>query len=848
MKKWIIQYSPLLWRRTAFWRTGPGLAILAAAFVGLRLLWIHLEKPAYLEINAAAYGSIRDFYGEARMNHDGSRFIYAAPADDRGRVLFLCDTATGTKRQLMEDKEGVGLWNDDFNVQAGPWSPDDSRFLCMVSNRLMICSPDTNSERVVVGDKPFTEAAWLTSAKFAYVTDDNSLCMAQKRGDGTWEQKTLMSRNVPLTSLTAINSDTVAWLENGEVICRANLSEWEGGSGSDAPSRNLNQGDEASRPPFATGASKPLTQPPTNALALWLDASKLGQLDQSPVLDLADLSRNKNDAVRNGTPPVFNATNSPRALNGQGTIHFGWLSSAASGSGLKTRAPLGITGSAPRSVFVVMRHEAGRAMMVSMGDTSAHGALFAVEWSERLFLPTGWWADNFIDRASTDWNLLEVVYDGVNQKGYLNGILLGTASAKLNTVERGVEIGFRDGNDAKAAEGDFAELLVYDRALNYAERQQVEDYLRGKWFGQKSSAPPLVWHDPGLDGMTGFSYSKETGKLLISRTANAQDSIWRLDAASGLAVAATRVMEESSLRNAQWAGPDRFAYVSRVANRTELMLADSSGTGNRLLLGRGTIEWFRVTPDQRQVFLLGSISNEPAPSIWRYDLASDALRPVISSSDYPSIHARAIVTTHKSFTSPAGGKVTYTIFLPAHSDKHKKHPLMIGDTTISTSIYGEPFMKGVAACGAIVAVVDRPNWTPGLDQWTQNVQALYEQIKNDPTVDKRRVYVFAVSAETHYLSLMVETNSGPWRGIILLNPGQLPDFSKLPLIQSRPKMLLDDGGEQHQEERFKQFQKDALNSGVVVEYYLHPGETHRLVGRDARLERVREEMRFIFEE
>ena len=66
-----------------------------------------------------------------------------------------------------------------------------------------------------------------------------------------------------------------------------------------------------------------------------------------------------------------------------------------------------------------------------------------VEWSERLFLPTGWWADNFMDLASTNWNLLEVVYDGVSQRGYLNAVIRGTASAKLNTVERGVEIGYR---------------------------------------------------------------------------------------------------------------------------------------------------------------------------------------------------------------------------------------------------------------------------------------------------------------------------------------------------------------------------------------------------------------------
>jgi hypothetical protein len=133
--------------------------------------------------------------------------------------------------------------------------------------------------------------------------------------------------------------------------------------------------------------------------------SRIRPRSQAPVMDLPDLSRRQNDAVWNGRPPVFTGPNSPRALNGQGTIHFGWVDSATNGTGLKTRAPLGITGTAPRSVFVVLRHEADRPMMVSLGDTSAHGALFGVEWSERLFLPTGWWADNYGQTTTDNYEL-----------------------------------------------------------------------------------------------------------------------------------------------------------------------------------------------------------------------------------------------------------------------------------------------------------------------------------------------------------------------------------------------------------------------------------------------------------
>jgi hypothetical protein len=834
MGKPMTQFSSWLWRRTAFLRSTAGLAILAVACVGLRLLWIHDQRPAHLGANAAAYGAIRNFYGAAWMNHDGSRFIYVADADDRGHALFLDDTLTGKRRLILTDKDGTGYWKDDFQLQAGPWSPDDRYFLCCVSNRVMICSADANQKAGVIEDKPFSEAVWLTPAEFAYVTDGKNLCIGRKRGDGQWERKLILSRDTPIASLTAIGSDTVAWLEDGSVICRADLSEG------------------SPRALMVTPAAK-VAAPPMAGLTLWLDASMLRQPDQSPVTDLADLGPKRNDAVWNGHPPVFDGTNSPRALDGKGTIHFAWLGSATNGTGLKTRAPIGITGAVPRSVFVVMRHDADRPMMVSMGDTSAHGALFAVEWSDKLYLPTGWWADNYMTLASTNWNVLETIYDGASQRGYLNGVLRGTASAKLNTVERGLEIGFRDGQDAKAAEGDFAELLVYDRALSSVERRQVEDYLGGKWFGKTtlSSQGPLVWYDTGLDGLTGLAYSKETEELLINRSENSRDSVWLLNTADGPHAKPTQIKEGQSVLGAQWAGANQFVYASRLDTRSWITLADLSGNDKKQLLqlwDNGTFDWFRMTPDQKQLFLFGNISNTLAEGIWHCDLASDAWRPVISCSDDLTTNAQGVITLHEPMNFP-GGNVTCTIYRPANFDPHKKYPLVIGDTQINDPSHGEAFMTGLAACGACVAVVERLDWNTHLDQWATNVMALYQNLAaNDPAVDAGRVFLFGQSDETEYMSRILEKHPGLWRGAIFLNPGVLPDFSKSPQLQARPRIFLDAGSGEHEEDRFNKYQKDALISGAVVEFFIYPGETHRIVGSAARLERARRVAHFVFAE
>ena len=67
---------------------------------------------------------------------------------------------------------------------------------------------------------------------------------------------------------------------------------------------------------------------------------------------------------------------------------------------------------------------------------------------------------------------------------------------------------------------------------------------------------------------------------MISRTEAGRDSIWRLDTAAGSAASPAQVMEGQSMRNAQWAGPDKFVYASHLDTRNSIMLAGLSGAGN----------------------------------------------------------------------------------------------------------------------------------------------------------------------------------------------------------------------------------------------------------------------------
>ena len=149
-------------------------------------------------------------------------------------------------------------------------------------------------------------------------------------------------------------------------------------------------------------------------------------------------------------------------------------------------------------------------------------------------------------------------YDGTSQSSYVDGYYLGTKASSLKTTDRSVEIGWRAGSrsfkDSAASDGDFAELLIYDRVLSYAEQRQVEDYLSAKWFGDRPLSPgnPLVWIDPKTNCLTSFSYSKETGRLLFTRSDNGRDALLHLDTDLGADGEFGQVMQGRFLQNVQW--------------------------------------------------------------------------------------------------------------------------------------------------------------------------------------------------------------------------------------------------------------------------------------------------------
>ena len=232
------------------------------------------------------------------------------------------------------------------------------------------------------------------------------------------------------------------------------------------------------------------------------------------------------------------------------------------------------------------------------------------------------------------------------------------------------------------------------------------------------------------------------------------------------------------------------------------------------LFSRGNVEAFTASGDGRRLYIVGVVSNEPAPGIWQYEVASGNLRPIVPWTDHPSPAAKRLDAQQSFLTLGPGHRVGFYLYLPAGFDRHKnrKHPLVIGDTVYGAADrlyqnrpHGPSWAPAIANCGAYVVIVNRSSWMGGIQNWGENVMAVYDFLIKDPSIDRNRVFLYGASAETQYLSQLIVKKPGLWAGALLLNPGALPDLAALPLNQSAPRLLLSCGELERREESLKRY-------------------------------------------
>ena len=241
------------------------------------------------------------------------------------------------------------------------------------------------------------------------------------------------------------------------------------------------------------------SQVPVNGISLWLQADKGTVVNENNLLSWHDQSTNHHDAfVRTTEYPQL----VPNALNGLPVIRFN-----GSNTGLET-APFVSFPEKRGAIFIVVKIN-GRSNTSGVGVgnlvSTFHGKgtiwQFCASPSKYSYYD-GTGSEGFPVSASlpTDWNMVTImrradtVMDIYGGGRFERSFSINNNQPAINPLK----IGFngRLGGTAtdsipEVLNGDIAEIIMYDRALNESELTAVHNYLSKKYA--LALRPPPIW-------------------------------------------------------------------------------------------------------------------------------------------------------------------------------------------------------------------------------------------------------------------------------------------------------------------------------------------------------------------
>ena len=869
------------------WPAGIWVMTLAVCLVGGRYLWIWEQRPAHEHELAKAYGTVRSFSGIPQSDKTGKHITFVETADV-GFGVFLCDTATGQKRNVRVP--GADSNEEYPNFRVWPWSPDDGSFLYSGNQHAFICDSQSGSNTASI-DLPtrVTAMTWLNQAAIMCLGTESKLYQLNCKPDGKWTSKEVAIGEFALHSF----KDAVAVVAS------------QADAGEDAD--NAVDGDQTTSW-FSGKTTHPVwLQYQFNGLAWAIARYTLTSSSADADADPHDWELLGSNDGTNWTV-LDTRVNETFTARGQ-TKHYDFANKIPYWFyRLNVTATAGGAGSGVRlAEFQLYSRDTPAVASASTENLPAEGAWVAFDgsvntkWFNYYMAPPAWLQYEFgggearalsqyaltsgndvPERDPTDWQF-QASNDGVtwtnldarggesfnsrqqtksysfqNSTPYRFYRLYITANhgAPLDGVQLSeLDLGLR-GLLAKIGKPDDGLNPLTDAfSLTTLDNRTIA-WGQSKWIwslNMDSNSPqPLLDLQTAMPTNTllrSLSYSREAKQFLLSCNTCGKDSLWRFDPNSPSNLVQVADMALCGI----WinGGNDGGAWVVRQTNCL-LVQRDPASAPVQIIPG-ANIDGMTISPDGHQLFLLGTTNDEPLAGIWQYEFASAQLKCVAPYGNQLSAYAKRENYSGASLRLASGEAVTYYIFPPVNGYKytHRKYPLVIGDTPLWSIIggaHGRLWIQAVSAGDAYVVIVDRPVWVHGIENWSDNVEAVYNEVVKTLPIDKSRVFLYGASAETSYMNDLITRSPGLWRGAILLNPSGLPEFPNFSPFEQRPKILISAGGLEEEDEQFKSYQVKALQSGALVEYFISPGEGHHFVGNVGQLQRTEAIMHLVFDE
>jgi hypothetical protein len=358
----------------------------------------------------------------------------------------------------------------------------------------------------------------------------------------------------------------------------------------------------------------------------------------------------------------------------------------------------------------------------------------------------------------------------------------------------------------------------------------------GIWlFDFASASAEKIW-EATTNRLVEFTYSTDANEFLLNCSDEAGQYLSRLRLGAKQAIMLERIGTQLDyIRNAVWsrtAHAATYAWLTNDPAGSAFCIKTASPDAPVTVPWHGGVRSFTLSGGQ--LFFLGYADNEP-PGIWRYDLGSQAFDCIVRSTSGPLKNSLGQPATVRLMTNSLGEQRFYHLWTPRRIAPNKRYPLLLAQEHNTWF----PCFQLAALCGCFAAVADRPSWHTWNGQhertWTEDVGSLYELMAQNPSVDTNRVYLYACSAETFYLSRLVADRPALAKGAILFSPGALPDPS---ILQDKNILIVAGKADANAIKRCPEFQDHAAAQGSAITLFFQDDAGHMVASGAAERNRA----------
>ncbi|HEY5480767.1 MAG TPA: prolyl oligopeptidase family serine peptidase, partial [Verrucomicrobiae bacterium] len=283
-----------------------------------------------------------------------------------------------------------------------------------------------------------------------------------------------------------------------------------------------------------------------------------------------------------------------------------------------------------------------------------------------------------------------------------------------------------------------------------------------------TGARKKIWSDP-TNRPIALSVSAETGQAVLCCRGPRTDLLYALDLNSPSPMPARLLAEDKGISDVAAIGDTNgFAYCKPGGGR-RMFYVKANATAGMNALELGNDSCFSGCRG-RYLYFKAQLTNEP-PSLWQYDMLAERWNNVFPPWPKPLGQARLLFSCRRAVVNARGHAGGYTMLPAANYTRGKKYPVLMGVMNYDWASFGEAiYAQTTANAGAYFVAIDQ-RWrvdmkAEAIEENADDAYAIYQQLIQNPNVDKDRIFVFAMSAGGLYLRKLVAEHPGLWRGLI----------------------------------------------------------------------------------